>query len=440
MTRQIGRNPMRSVRRLELAGYALLVLLFGGAGVWASTTHIAGAVIAPGTVVVRSNVKKVQHPTGGVVAEIDVHDGDQVKAGQVVIRLDSTVARATFGVVQVQLDELRARLARLMAERDDADQVTFPPDLSAREGDPQIAGTLAGERKLFESRRLAKTGQRSQLQERVAQSNQEIRGLEAQQDAKEQEISLIDTELKGVNELWDRNLVAITRLMQLRRDRARLSGERGQYIAEIARAKGKTSETELQIIQLDKDFTTDVLKDLREAQGKIAELTERSVAAQDQLKRVDIVAPQDGVVDQLAVHTVGGVIGNGEVLMQIVPRNDELIVEAKVEPRDIDQVKLGSDAAVRIQAGEGRVNPDLIGKVILVSADLSHDKPAAGTPEHSYYMIRVSLPPGELARLDGLKLLPGMQAEVFVQTYARTPLQYIIKPLSDQMARVFRER
>ncbi len=243
MMRQIGRDPMQTVRRLELAGYALLALLFGGAGVWASTAHIAGAVIAPGSIVVRSSVKKVQHPTGGVVAEIDVHDGDHVKAGQTVIRLDETVARATVGVVQAQLDELRARLGRLEAERDDADRVTFPPDLLAREGDPQIAGTLAGERKLFESRRLAKSGQRSQLEERIVQSNQEIRGLEAQQVATEQEIALIDTELKGVNALWDKNLVAITRLMQLRRDQARLSGERGQYIAEIARANSRTCAT-----------------------------------------------------------------------------------------------------------------------------------------------------------------------------------------------------
>ena len=435
-----GRNPMQAVRRLELAGYCAIALLFGGAGVWAATTHIAGAVIAPGSLVVRSSVKKVQHPTGGVIAEIDVRDGDHVKAGQVVIRLDDTVARATVGVVQVQLDELQARLARLAAERDDADHITFPTELVARENDPQIAGTLSGERKLFESRRLAKTGQRSQLEQRIAQSNEEIRGLEAQQAAKEQEISLIDTELTGVNELWSRNLVAINRVMQLRRDRARLSGERGQYVAEMARAKGKINETELQIIQLDKDFTTDVLKDLRDAQGKIAELTERLVAAQDQLKRVNIVAPQDGVVDQLSVHTVGGVVSNGEVLMQIVPRNDELIVEAKVEPRDIDQVSAGADAIVRIQAGEGRVNPDLIGKVILVSADLSHDKAAAGAPERSYYTVRVSLARSELERLNGLALVPGMQAEVFVQTYARTPLQYLIKPLGDQMARVFRER
>lgn len=433
-------NPMQAVRRLELVGYALLALLFGGAGVWASTTHIAGAVIAPGTIAVQSNVKKVQHPTGGVISEIRVRDGDLVKAGQVLIRLDDTVARSTVGAVQVQLDELEARLARLAAERDDADHVVFPADLIARQPDQQLAATLAGERKLFDSRRTAKVGQRSQLEQRIAQGKEEIRGLQAQQAAKEQEIGFIDRELAGVNQLYDKNLVALSRLMQLQRDKARLSGERGQYIAEIARAKGKISETELQIIQLDKDFRTDVLKDLRDAQGKIAELTERLVAAQDQLKRVAILAPQDGVVNQLSVHTVGGVVSNGEVLMEIVPRHDNLIIEAKVEPRDIDQVTVGAAAVVRIMAGEERANPDLTGKVILVSADLTRERPTAGVPDKAFYTVRVSLPPEEVDRLGRLKLLPGMQAEVFIQTYARTPLAYLIKPLEDQMARTFRER
>ena len=433
-------NPMRAVRRLELAGFGLIALLFGGAGVWASTTHIAGAVIAPGSIVVQSNVKKVQHPTGGVIAEIKVRDGDVVKAGQVVIRLDDTVARATVGVVRVQLDELEARLARLAAERDEADHIDFPADLVARQSEKQVAATLAGERKLFESRRTAKVGQRSQLEQRVGQSQEEIRGLEAQQAAKEKEIGFIDRELSGVTELYDKNLVALTRLMQLQRDRARLSGERGQYIADIARAKGKISETQLQIIQLDKDFSTDVLKDLRETQGKIAELTERLVAAQDQLRRVDILAPQDGVVNQLSVHTVGGVVSPGEVLMEIVPRDDNLIIEAKVEPRDIDQVAVGADAVVRVMAGEERANPDLTGRVTLVSADLTRERQATNVPEKAYYTVRVSLPPAEVDRLSKLKLLPGMQAEVFIQTYARTPLEYLIKPLKDQMARTFRER
>jgi HlyD family secretion protein len=433
-------NPMRAVRRLELAGFGLIALLFGVAGVWAATTHIAGAVIASGTIVVQSNVKKVQHPTGGVVDAINVHEGDEVKAGEVVVRLDDTVARSTVGVVRVQLDELMARQARLIAERDEADHVAFPPALLARKDEQQLGATLAGEERLFESRRTAKVGQRSQLEQRVAQSHEEIRGLEAQQAGKEQEIAYIEKELTGVTELWDKNLVAINRLMQLQRDKARLTGEHGALIAEVARANGKISETELQIIQVDKDFSSDVLKDLRETQGKIAELTERLVGAEDQLKRVNILAPQDGLVHQLSVHTIGGVIANGEVLMEIVPRNDELIIEAKIDPRDIDQVKTGADALVRIMAGEERANLDLNGKVILVSADLTRDRPATGTPERAYYTVRVSLAKQEVARLGVVKLLPGMQAEIFVQTYPRTPIEYLIKPLKDQMARTFRER
>ena len=278
------------------------------------------------------------------------------------------------------------------------------------------------------------------MQQRISQAQQEIRGLEAQQAGKEQELALIDTELVGVSELYDKNLVAISRLMQLRRDKARLSGERGQYVAEIARAKGKISETELQIIQLDKEFNTDVLKDMRDVQGKIGELTERLAAARDQLQRVEIRAPQDGVVNQLNVHTVGGVIGNGEVLMEVVPRNDALIIEAKIEPRDIDQVSAGADAIVRIQAGDERSNPDLSGKVMLVSADLTRERSGGAVPERPYYVARISLSKDEVARLGALKLVPGMPAEVFIQTYSRTPLQYLVKPLSDQMARAFRER
>ena len=438
MTEPAKIDPRQAIRRLELTGYALILLLFGGAGVWATTTHIAGAVIASGTLVVQSNVKKVQHPSGGVVAEIRVHDGDHVRSGQILIRLDATIARATVGVVRAQLDELKARLARLMAERDDAADIVFPENLLARRTEQQLSATLAGERGLFKSRRTAKRGQRSQLRQRIAQAREEIRGLKAQQAGKEQELKLIDRELVGVNDLYNKNLVAISRLMQLRRDKARLSGERGQYIAEIARAKGKISETELQIIQLDKDFRTEVLKDLREAQGKISELTERLAAAQDQLKRIDIRAPQDGVVNQLSVHTVGGVIGNGELLMEIVPRNDKLIIEAKVEPRDIDQVKLGADAVVRVLAGEERANPDLTGKVTLVSADLTRER--SGLAERAFYVVRISLSKSEVARLGELKLVPGMPAEAFIQTYPRTPLQYLIKPLTDQMARAFRER
>ena len=228
--------------------------------------------------------------------------------------------------------------------------------------------------------------------------------------------------------------------MQLQRDQTRLQGERGSLIADIARARGKISETELQIIQLDQDFRTEVLKDLRESQGKIAELKERVTAAEDQLKRVDLRAPQTGFVHQLTVHTVGGVISNGETIMQIVPRADELVVEAKVAPNDIDQLAMGAKAIVRVMAGNQRTTPEIAGKVIRVSPDLAHEQPNGSQPAQAYYTVRISLPPDEVARLKDLRLVPGMPAEAFIQTYARTPLEYLLKPLHDQIARTFRER
>lgn len=433
-------DPRRVIRRLNLIGFTSLAVMVGGFGVWASASQIAGAVIAPGLLVVESNVKKVQHPTGGVVGEILIKEGSVVQAGDIVMRLDDTITRATLGVVRAQLDELRARDARLIAERDDSDTVVFPQDLLERKDSASLASTLSGEERLFESRRNARNGQRAQLSERIAQSKEEVRGLQAQQGAKEIEINFIAEELVGVRQLYRNRLVSISRLMLLQRDSAKLEGERGQFIADIARVRGKISETELQITQIDRDFRTEVLKDLREGQGKIAELRERSVAAEDQLKRVDIRAPQSGTVLQLAVHTVGGVITNGETIMQIVPTDDNLVVDARIAPQDIDQIAPGARAIVRIMAGNQRVMQDLGGSLARVSADLTRDPPVAGQASQPYYQVRVELPRAELARLGELRLVPGMPAEVFIQTYPRTPMQYLMKPLRDQIGRAFRER
>jgi HlyD family secretion protein len=438
-----GHDPRRTIRKLNLAGLVITVVL-GGAGGWATTAQLAGAVIAPGTIVVESDAKKVQHPSGGVVGEILVKEGSEVEEGQVVLRLDDTVTRSTLGVVQSQLYELAARQARLLVERDDGDAIAFPAPLIARRDDASVATAIAGEEKLFESRTNARRGQRSQLRERVAQTNEEIRGLTAQLAAKETELELVGKELLGVTELYRKNLVSISRYSQLQRDETRLQGERGQFIADIARARGKISETQLQIIQVDQDFRTDVLKDLREAQGKIAELKERLTAAEDQLKRVDLRAPQAGTVHQLAVHTVGGVIANGEVIMRIVPRADQLIVEAKVAPSDIDQVAWGAQAAVRILAGNQRTMPVLTGEITLVSADIareqSREQQNASQSAQPYYTVRIGLPAAEVARLRDIHLVPGMPAEVFIQTHERTALQYLLKPLQEQIARTFRER
>jgi HlyD family secretion protein len=424
----------RSIGLNLLGGLAAVALLAGGVGGLAATTELRGAVIAPGTMVVDSNVKKVQHPTGGVVGELRVRDGDRVKSGDIVVRLDETITRANLAIVVKSLNEMHARLARLEAERDDSAAVQFPAELLARSADPEVKRVIDGERNLFQLRRKASIGQKQQLRERIQQLREEIQGITGQVAARKREIELIGEELVGVRDLWRKNLVQIQRVTALERDAARLEGARGQLIAATAQSKGRISEIELQIIQIDQDLHSEVAKELREVQAKIAELVERKVTAEDQLKRIDIRAPQDGLVHQLAVHTVGGVITPGETMMLIVPEADNLTVEAKLNPQDIDQVQPGQKAVLRFSTFNQRTTPELNGMVIRVSADLTTDKQTGV----SYYTVRISIPEAEVARLGGLKLLPGMPLEAFIQTGDRTVLSYLMKPMTDQIARSFR--
>ncbi|MBV8319726.1 MAG: HlyD family type I secretion periplasmic adaptor subunit, partial [Hyphomicrobiales bacterium] len=344
-------SPMRrSMRRHLVAAIVVVLVLVIGVGGWAATAVISGAVVASGSIVVDSNVKKVQHLTGGIVGELRVRDGDRVRAGDIVVRLDETVTRANLAIVTKGLDELTARKARLESERDGSDTIIFPAQLLAGAGDPDRAAAMDSERKLFNLRRTARNGQKAQLRERIAQLGEEITGLIAQQNSKAKEIALLERELAGVRELWKQNLVQLTRLTALEREAARLDGERGQLIAAAAQAKGKIAETTLQILQVDQDIASDVAKELREVDGKIGEFIERKVTAEDQLKRTDIRAPQDGTVFQLAVHTVGGVITAGDPIMLIVPDADNLSVEVKVNPQDIDQLQLNQKAILRFTA------------------------------------------------------------------------------------------
>jgi HlyD family secretion protein len=436
MIAEPGFKPRESIRLHLLAGSAAALLLVGGVGGWAATTDLAGAVIAQGSLVVDSNVKKVQHPTGGVVGEVRVHDGDRVKAGDIVVRLDETQVRANLGVVTKGLDELAARQARDEAERDDNGAVVFPESLLARMGDSDVAHAVNGERRLFDIRRSAREGQKSQLRERIVQLKEEIGGLDTQRKARVDQIAWIKKELAGVNDLWSRNLVPYTRVTSLEREAARLEGELGQFIAQIAQTKGKISETELQIIQVDQDMRAEVGKDLAEIRAKSSELVERKVSAEDQLMRIDIRAPQDGVVMQSTVHTVGGVIMQGEPIMLVVPESDVLTVEARLSPQDIDQVYLGQPTSLRFSAFNQRTTPQLNGSVSRISADVTQDQ-KSGT---SYYTIRISVADDEIARLEGLKLIPGMPVEAFIQTNERRVLSYLIRPLRDQIARAFREK
>ncbi|WP_375412903.1 HlyD family type I secretion periplasmic adaptor subunit [uncultured Bradyrhizobium sp.] len=430
------KGARRSIRLHLIIGLAVVIVLAGGFGGWASTALISGALIAPGAVVVDSNVKKVQHPTGGVVGEVRVRDGDVVKAGDVVVRLDDTVTKASLAIVVKTLNGLYARAARLEAEQRGESKLTFPPQLTERADDPDVKNVMTSESKLFEVRVTGRAGQKAQLRERVSQLNEEIGGLTAQEQAKDKEIALIEKELVGVRQLYEQHLVQLTRLTTLERDAARLNGERAQYIASRAQAKGKITETELQIIQVDRDMVSEVSKDLRETNDKIGEFVERKVTAEDQLRRVDIRAPQDGMVLQNNVHTVGGVITAGDAMMMIVPQADDLSVEAKVDPKDIDKLQIGQKTLLRLSAFNQRTTPELNGLVTRVSADVTTDQRTG----QSYYTIRVSLPPAEVARLGDVKLIPGMPVEAFVQTGDRTMLSYLLKPLNDQLMRSFRER
>lgn len=436
MTRASTSASRRSIRRHVYAGLLIVMVLGGGFGGWASTVRLSGALIAPGAVVVDSNVKRVQHPTGGIVGELLVRDGDRVRQDDILVRLDDTITKTSLAIVTKGLDELGARKTRLEAERDGKDTLVYPASLTARASNPEVDAILDGEQKLFELRRNARRGQRAQLRQRIDQLNEEIRGLQAQRVSKEEEIQLVSRERMGVIELWTQNLVPLTKLTELDRQTARLRGEAGQLLAQTAQVQGKISETELQILQIDRDLSSEVAKETREIEGKIGEFVERKTAAEDHLKRVNIRAPQDGTVFQSLVHTVGGVINAGETIMQIVPDADTLTVEAKVNPQDIDQVKIGQPALLRLSALNQRTTPEINGQVTRVSADIATDQRTGS----SYFTVRIAMPPAEVERLGAVKIVPGMPVEAFVLTGDRTMISYLVKPLSDQLMRMFREK
>jgi len=422
-------------RHLSIGGVSVAVLMgivFG----WGTLSEISGAVIAPGKLVVDSNVKKVQHPTGGVVGDLRVKDGDRVKKGDIVVRLDETQARTSLAIVTKALDEMEARQARLEAERDGADKVTYPTDLLARRNEPEVAQTTTSEQRLFELRRSAREGQKAQLLEQIDQLRQQITGYDEQISAKSTEIEWNEQELGGIRGLWKQNLVPFNRVTTLERDSARLHGERGALTASIAQAKGRIAEIQLKVLQVDEDLRTEVGKELAEIRGKRAELTERRVAAEDKLKRIDLLAPQDGKIFQQAVHTIGGVIQAGEVLMLVVPDADELIIEAKVAPQDVDQIHAGQPAVVQFAAFNRRTTPELNGEVVGIGADITQDDKR----NEAYYAVRIRISDKEMARLEGLQPMAGMPVEVFIKTSPRTVVSYLTKPLREQVDRAFRGR
>ncbi|MGL4636975.1 MAG: HlyD family type I secretion periplasmic adaptor subunit [Beijerinckiaceae bacterium] len=434
--KQQSSEHKQSIRKSLIAGISVVGLFGGTIGLWAATSPLAGAVVASGQFVVDSNVKKIQHQQGGVVSELPVRDGQRVKAGDLLIHLDETITKANLQIVVKQLDDLLSRLGRLEAERDARDEITVPAALTARAELPDVAKSLDAERRMMEVRRSQRDGQKSQLRKRVEQLKEEIGGIQAQTTSRNRQMEFIEQELVGVRDLYKRNLVPITRVMPLEREAANMLGQRGQLMAGKAQAEGKIAEIELQLLQIDIDLQTEVSKELREIQAKTAELMERKIAAEDQLKRVEIRSPIDGYVHQLAVHTVGGVISPAEPAMLIVPFNEDLQIEARVQPTDVDQLFIGQKAVIKVLAGNQRVTPEIAGKVSRISADVTREQQTGLV----YYTVRITTAENERAKLGDLKIISGMQAESFIQTTERTPFDFMIKPLKDQFNRAFRER
>ena len=430
-------DPTRATRAsltrhgLAVAGVIGVALC---AGAWSAATELSGAVIATGSLVVETNVKKVQHPSGGIVAELRVQEGARVEAGELLLRLDATAAQATADSVTKSLWELAARGARLEAERDGREAIGVPADLAA--AGPEAARIVEGEERLFRYRRDALRGQEGQLRERIGQLREEINGLVEQAAAKDQETAIIAREYEGVQDLWKRNLIQMSRVTGLERDIARLHGERGVLAASLAQTKGKIAETELQIIQLGQTLRSEDARELAEIRGRAATLTEQRITALDQLKRIEIRSPQAGYVHELSVHTKGGVIATGEPIMLIVPMADSLVVEVRVAPQDIDQLRVGQAAGLRFPSFDPRTAPELHGHVARIAADVSEDKRTG----LFFYLVRLGVTKDELARLDGARLVPGMPVEAFIRTADRTVLSYLMKPLAEQARRAFREK
>jgi HlyD family secretion protein len=425
----------KSLRRFQIAGYVSIAIMLGVGGVWAATSNINGAVIAPATIVVESYSKKIQHKEGGIVREILVRDGDQVEAGQMLVKLDDTETKAELGIINALLLEGLSKRSRLEAQRDGADAIEFPEEVTSRADDPAVAKVLAGQVKLFEARREALRGKKDQFNQQMGQLNEQIAGLVSQREAKERQLELIADEVKNLRKLQKQGLVPVSRVLAMDREAARLDGERGELIANRAQAESRIGEVKIQILQIDEQARAETLTELRDAESRVAELQERKLAASSRLSRMDIKSPIAGDIYQVNVHTVGGVIAPGEAIMLIVPKGDDLVLQAQVMPQDIDQVAVGQFARVRFPAFVSRTTPEVDAKVLQVSADTS--RVDANTPP--FYAVRIGISAKELERLGDNVLKPGMPAEAFIQTEARTPLSYFLKPLADQIAHALRE-
>lgn len=432
-------QPSGNYRQAALAGYALIVLVFGVFGGWAAVARIDGAVIAAGTVSVQSKRQVVQHLEGGIIGEIRVRDGQTVKEGDVLFILDDTSPRANHDATRNQLDLALASEARLMAERRELGEVAFPEDLLRRKDDPRIASIILDQSLQFRDRKRALEGQIGILTSRVEQYREEIKGLGRERVSAEKQLELIDQELVGVRDLYAKNLVPITRLTALERERARLDGTVGRNTADIAKAENNIGEMRLQVQQIRQKFQEEVSTQILDIRQKLHDLRERLNIAENVLRRIEIRSPRDGEVQNInqRIYTVGAVVRPGDTLLEIVPKNDDLVIEAQVQVTDVDRLASASTTVeVRFPAFHQRETPVILGTTKTVSRDRLMDE-ATRTP---YFQAIVEIAATDIPPALAQRIRPGMPAEVVFTTGERSVLSYLTKPLTDAFHHSFREK
>jgi HlyD family type I secretion membrane fusion protein len=425
-----------SIGRVALAGWLIVAVFFGGIGTWAMTAPLNGAVVANAIVKVDGNRKSVQHLDGGIVKELHVREGDRVLAGDLLIVLDETQARAEYDVFTQQYGVLRATEVRLLTELDHGSELVMPNDLRARSGDPYLRSVWNGQVSQFESRRAALEGQRSVIREKINQLGSQIVGANAQVKSFTDQINSVRSEAKDIAPLVERGLIARPRILQLERTSYALEGQIADTSANIAKARQAIAEQEQQIAQLDNDRMTEVTKDLRDTQARLLEVIPKTLNAKAVLGRMEIRAPYSGRVVGLNVFSMGGVIQRGDKILDIVPDEDLLTIEAQVAVDDISDVRPNTRAEVHLTAYKQRIVPIIHGDVIQVSADRLTD-PRTNNP---YYTAFVRIDQEELAAMPNIRLYPGMPATVMIPTVQRTAFEYIVGPLLMSFSHSFRQK
>lgn len=429
-------RPVWRITVPALVGCAALVILVGGLGIWSVRTRLAGAIISQGVIEVQSNRQVVEHPDGGVVGEIYVRDGDQVKDGDLLVRLDDTFLLSEKSIVEAQLFELLARRARLEAERDGASADILNESLTALQQDQNIDPDLiAGQQRLFEARLNTLTQQTQQLSKQLVQIESEIDGNEAQLLSLRRQVALIEEELADQVSLFEKGLAPASRVLELRREEARLTGDIGRLEASIARLRGQIAATEIAIVELDATRREEAISTLRDVQSQISELSERRLSLAVRLSRMDIRAPVSGTVYGSQVFALQSVVQPAEPMMYVVPQDTPLLVAARVDAIHVDQLHVGQPVLLRFPAFNQRETPEIDGEVINVSADTFTDETSGLT----FYRAEVAPVEGQTERLNGQELLPGMPVETMIKTDERTPLSYLVKPMADYFNRAFRE-